>query len=204
MRLRIASYNIHGGTDSEKRPSLPEIERTLLEVDAQVVLLQEVDRRLPRSGFQDQLRVLGRHSKYPYGAFYGRLNAGPFGFGNAILSRLAVHGWRRLPLPSTGGEPRAAIAATLADGAVVWCTHLGLRDEWRATQTEALAAAIGPPPMEAGLPVLLAGDFNAPVEAGEIQQLLARTGLHVQGEDDGPTFPSATPLVRIDHLLARG
>ncbi|MBC8101849.1 MAG: endonuclease/exonuclease/phosphatase family protein, partial [Cytophagales bacterium] len=103
-----------------------------------------------------------------------------------------------------GGEPRAAIAATLADGAVVWCTHLGLRDEWRATQTETLAAAIGPPPMEAGLPVLLAGDFNAPVEAGEIQQLLAQTGLHAQGEDDGPTFPSATPLVRIDHLLARG
>jgi endonuclease/exonuclease/phosphatase family metal-dependent hydrolase len=207
MLLRVTSYNIHGGTDSDRKPSLEQIIATLKEIDADVVLLQEIDRLLPRSAFVDQFSVIADSLGYMERAFYGRLAFGPCAFGNAILSRIPVQRWQRLPLPSRGGEPRAALGATLGQGTMVWCIHLGLRQDWRETQLQALADAINaagtgseekPAP-----PVILGGDFNALRSDIEMEKLRNRTGLDDFGEEE-PTFPVIRPFSRIDHLMARG
>jgi endonuclease/exonuclease/phosphatase family metal-dependent hydrolase len=207
MSLRVASYNIHGGTDSERNPSLDQIITTLKEVDADVILLQEIDRLLPRSGFRDQFSIIADSLAVTYRSFYGRLSFGPCAFGNAILSRVPVLRWQRLPLPAPGGEPRAAIGALLDQGVAVWCTHLGLRQEWREMQLTALANAVNSLKVTDGngtrLPTILGGDFNALRSEKEMAGLRERTDLTDFDEEDA-TFPSVRPLHRIDHLLARG
>jgi endonuclease/exonuclease/phosphatase family metal-dependent hydrolase len=202
MPLRVASYNIHGGTDVDRKPSLKTIIATLKDVDADVILLQELDRLLPRSSFQDQYAVIADSLGYPHRAFYGRLCFGPCAFGNAIVSRLPVKRWQRLPLPSRGGEPRAALGATLNDGTTLWCTHLGLRQDWRESQLAALSQAINDT-SGAGSPAILGGDFNALRSDTEMEKMRERTQLDDFGEE-APTVPVVGPYRRIDHLLARG
>lgn len=199
MLLRVASYNIHAGTDADSKPSLNQIITTLRETNADVVLLQEIDRLLPRSGFLDQFAVIADRLGYDHKGFYGRLCFGPCAFGNAVLSRRPVERWQRLPLPSRGGEPRAAVGAFLEDGTTVWCTHLGLRQDWRASQISALANVI----RCSDAPTIVGGDFNALRSDPEMEGLRADSRLDDFGEEE-PTIPVVGPYRRIDHLMARG
>ena len=185
MPLRVVSYNIHGGTDVDRKPSLDRIIASLEAVNADIVLVQEIDRILPRSTFQDQFALVADGLNLSYRAFYGRLRFGPCAFGNAIMTRLPVTRWQRLSLPSRGGEPRAAVGATLEQGTSIWCTHLGLRKDWRESQLAALASAINTP---ANIPAILGGDFNALRSDSEIETLRAQTGLDDFGDEE-PTVP---------------
>jgi len=197
--LRVCTFNIHGGTDQARRPSLPIIADTLAAAGADIALLQECDRFLPRSGFRDQARWLATHTGYPVCHFYGRLGAGPVSFGNAVLARGRVISARhRVPLAG-GGEPRGAAAVRFTGGLIVYSVHLGLGEQWRADQLAALARHV------AGQdgPVLVGGDFNARIDAPEVSAFLSETGLAPLG-DDSPTFPADAPEYRIDFLFGRG
>jgi endonuclease/exonuclease/phosphatase family metal-dependent hydrolase len=186
--------------DAHGRPSLAVIADSLGRVNADVVLLQEVDRFFPRSRFADESRLLGELLGMR-AHFYGRLRFGRSGFGNVILTRLETTDVRRVALGAvgSGGEPRAALGIALAGGPMIWNTHLGLNPEWRHDQLDALADAVG----IGASPVIVGGDFNTGLEADEIQTFLGRTGLSpVSG--DAPTFPVPHPTHRIDFLFARG
>lgn len=204
--MRIATLNIHGGRDGvgTNRPSLPAVADLLRSVTPDVCLLQEVDRRLLRSGFADQAVVLAGALRTPalHFAFGGPLNLGIFGaFGNAILGRQPFAEVQRLTLPAAGGEPRGAVGVTLRGSGkplVVWNTHLGLRTEWRTTQLTALADAVNAD-TAAGKAVIVGGDFNARLDEGEIVAFQQRTGLGVLSPD-APTYPANAPAHRIDLL----
>lgn len=200
MSLRVASYNIHGGTDVDRKPSLGRIIASLKTINADIVLVQEIDRLLPRSAFQDQFALIADGLNLSYRAFYGRLCFGPCAFGNAIMTRLPVTHWQRIPLPSRGGEPRAALGANLEQGTSIWCTHLGLRKDWRESHLMSLAAAIN---ASTHGPAILGGDFNALRSDSEMEAFRTQTGLDDFGEE-APTVPVVGPYRRIDHLLARG
>ena len=208
--MRVACLNIHGGRcgTGAKRPSLPRIADLLRSVSPDVVLLQEVDRRLPRSGFADQAGLLARAMRQGdagdwYWTFHGRLDFGLLGsFGNAVLSREPFTDTRRVALPSGGGEPRGAVGVVFAGDmpAIVYTTHLGLRDSWREMQLAALADAVVAD-RQNGYAVLVGGDFNAPPDAPEIARFVERTGL-APVSPDAPTFPASEPAHRIDFLFA--
>ncbi|WP_147680957.1 endonuclease/exonuclease/phosphatase family protein [Actinomyces ruminicola] len=147
------------------------------------------------------------------------LGLGPAGFGNALLSRYPITSHRLMRLgrgPASvvrrGGsavDPRSyrvftATARNLlvariglpetvlpgATGISLGATHLATRADTAARQLaaawDALAALPGPR--------LLAGDFNLPTE-----QVSAVGVGRLLGE--GPTFPAASPVRRIDHFL---
>lgn len=195
--LTVCTYNIHAGRDARNRPSLPQITATLAEADADLCLLQEVDKNLPRSGFTDQAAVLGR-ALGARACFYGRLRFGTAAFGNATLSRPPVDAVRKVALPG-GGEVRGALGIHLKTQNVwVWNTHLGLREEWRAQQLGALEKALDDQPL-----VLVGGDFNARLEESSVSAFLRNTGLQVLSAN-APTFPAADPAHQIDFLLGRG
>ncbi|MBC7807703.1 MAG: endonuclease/exonuclease/phosphatase family protein [Akkermansiaceae bacterium] len=207
--MRLACLNIHAGRcgTGDNRGSLPAIAELLRSVSPDVCLLQEVDRRMPRSGFVDQAGRLARAMRRDgegewYFAFYGRLDFGPLGqYGNAILSREPIANIRRLPLSASGGEPRGAVGVTISGDTpiVIWTTHLGLRDEWRATQLTDLAVAVNAD-VETGYAVIVGGDFNALADAPEVAMFQERTGL-VIASLDAPTFPATEPIHRIDFLF---
>lgn len=197
--LRVCTFNIHGGTDQARRPSLPAIGDTLAACGADVVLLQECDRFLPRSGFRDQAAWLARRLGYPVCHFYGRLGAGPVSFGNAVLARgRTVSARHRVPLTG-GGEPRGAAAVEFSDGLTVYSVHLGLGADWRTEQLADLARHLA----LRSAPLLVGGDFNARLDAPEVAAFLGETGLTPLGEDV-PTFPADSPEHRIDFLFGLG
>lgn len=198
--MRICTYNIHGGRDAENHPSLPAIAGSLQSVAPDLCLLQEVDRFLPRSGWEDQAARLAAEMDSDYQIFfYGRWGVGKARFGNALLSRLPVAGVRRIPLPG-GGEPRGAVGVTLEGGATVWSTHLGLRAGWRAAQLAALAREIS---RAGGEPILVGGDFNATLDEDGLRRFLEETGMEPLSAPEA-TFPAAQPTHRIDFLFGRG
>lgn len=199
--MRVCTYNIHGGKDEARVPSLPQIAEALRESSADVILLQEVDRFLLRSGTQHQARILAQSLGDFHFRFYGRLRFGPLAFGNAILSRAPVAQTIHVPLRSSGGEPRCALGVRLHNDTTVWNTHLGLRDEWRREQLAALADALNTHTKPNG-PVIVGGDFNARLDAPEVQEFLAQTGLFPVS-DAALTFPNSAPAHRIDFLLGR-
>ena len=194
--MRICTYNIHAGRDAGGRASLPAIGATLREREPDVCLLQEVDRFLPRSGFQDQAALLaGVMDAEP--CFHARLRWGKAGFGNAILSRPPIRDVTRVALPG-GGEPRGAVGVTLDSGLRVWNTHLGLRSDWRLSQLGALAQALS-----GDEPLVLGGDFNTTLADDGLQAFLITAGLEPLSPD-APTFPVPGPQKRIDFLFGRG
>ncbi len=207
--MRIACLNIHAGRcgTGANRNALPEIAEQFRVLTPDLCLLQEVDRRMPRSGFVDQASQLARAMRSAgesewYFAFYGRLDWGPLGqYGNAILSRHPISEIKRLPLPADGGEARGAIRVVIPGDRplAIWSVHLGLRDSWRLTQLAALADAVNDD-QTAGYAVVVGGDFNASVNAPEVVHFVAESGM-ITATPDLPTFPAIAPTHRIDFLF---
>lgn len=170
--LKVMTFNIRHAEGLDGRVSTERIAEVIRASGADVVGLQEVDRRLPRSGWQDQVRQIATRLGYDY-AFGRNLGAGPVGFGNAILSRYPIAGRENLALPGRL-EPRGALVVTIDVGpkspVTFIDTHLGLSTADRQTQlgaiVEDLRKLIGP--------VILVGDFNDPPGAPEQAKL---TGL---------------------------
>ncbi len=173
--------------------------------DADVMMLQEVDRGRARSGFRDQARSLGRRLGLDWAYGPGR-RLDPGATGNAVLSRFPLLRTqnRRLPrLPGLIG--RGLLRATIdVDGREidVLSTHFDhLSLAARKAQARAVAAVV----RRLSRPVLLGGDLNARPDKPPLA-VLDRAGLAdpwpAIGSGDGWTVPAAAPRNRIDYLLA--
>ena len=198
LRLRVLTFNIHGGRPAGGRIDLPAIAEVIRTQNPDLVALQEVG---PSSrvlhGATVLRRLLGREVR-----FSPSFGIGPASFGNAIVSREKAEQWRCLRLPSTrewrAMEPRTALDACFSPGGHrlrFLCTHLGLTPAQRRVQCAYLARLLE---KEAG-PVLLAGDLNALPGSPELG-LLAQAGVTDCAPEGPPTFPAAEPRSRIDYL----
>jgi endonuclease/exonuclease/phosphatase family metal-dependent hydrolase len=223
-RLRVATWNARTCRTRDPDPDRVDLERTaamLRSIDADLVALQEIDRRQERSGGVDQARALGELLGMDWwfcpallgpatdpagwrGADPARDPGGP-AYGVALLSRLPVDSVARvaLPDPQGRGEPRAAlIARARVDGRPLSlaATHLhfvqrdGVRQlRWLQRRLEREAA-----------PRLLLGDLNLWLA---VVRLVSRHGWTPLAR--GHTFPNLPPdrvasSVQIDHVLASG
>lgn len=192
--FRIATYNLQKcvGMDLRRRPGRSL--RVLAALEADVVVLQEADKRLPPRPAalpHDMLEAAG-WSILPFGQPGGSLGW----HGNAMLVRggIGVLGTAHLDLP--GLEPRGAIRADLKtpQGPVrVIGMHLGLMRRYRLLQLAAIRRALDRLP---GCPTVLAGDFN---EWGSDTALSA--GLRGFGLlPTPPSFPAPRPVAQLDRL----
>ncbi|MDF9827827.1 endonuclease/exonuclease/phosphatase family metal-dependent hydrolase [Ereboglobus sp. PH5-10] len=104
--LRVVSYNIHAGRGMDKQLDLTRIAGVLRRLNADAILLQEVDVLTKRSGGVDQAaelgRMLGMHSYFARAMSYGGGE-----YGNAVLSKLPFAHTSTLSLAG-GVEPRSA------------------------------------------------------------------------------------------------
>jgi endonuclease/exonuclease/phosphatase family metal-dependent hydrolase len=157
--LKIASYNIHKcrGTDGLVRPQ--RIIDVILEINADLIALQEIDPRFRRGGSlldadavrrQTGMQLLAQSDVPERHGWHG----------NALLVRGQPKAYHRSRLSLPGFEPRGAIVAELdlGNGAFrVIAAHLGLLRRSRVDQANALLAAFNNlPPM----PTILLGDLN--------------------------------------------
>lgn len=169
---------------------------------ADVVALQEVDRRTVRTWFLDQAALAARRSGTV--ALFGAARGfGPGGqYGNALLVRGRVldHAVHALGGP---GEPRAALIARVvvrSTELTVVSTHLqNRRGDGPSTAPDQLEELVG---VLSGWPEpwALMGDLN--LRAGTVEPILGRAGL--MPLHSSPTYPSDAPRIRIDWIATRG
>src|SRR5919202_495456 len=158
--IRVASYNMRKaiGTARRRRP-----ERTLAvlcELDADVIALQEADRRFGTRASAIPPHMIDEHSHYKPVPFETR--DGSIGWhGNALLVRkeVEIEMSQVLHLPSL--EPRGAVVAELrlGDEALrVVGMHLDLSGLWRRRQAHAILSHVER--CERRMPTVLMGDLN--------------------------------------------
>jgi endonuclease/exonuclease/phosphatase family metal-dependent hydrolase len=213
--LRVLSYNIHHGADARDRPALPAIAETIRATEADVICLQEVDRRWgDRSGRADQVAELADRLGM-HGHFEAALRRGEGGYGNAVLTRVAPLWTQRLDLPTPEGiERRVAILAgidTATGPLTVACTHLTVEPQLRRVRVAQLRTVLDELAATEG-PVILAADFNSSAARGELRDLetTMRHARHhpfslrawgvMLGRPATATFPASWPYRRIDRI----
>ena len=157
--MKVASYNIHKcrGADGMTRPD--RIVGVIRELGADVVALQEVDRRFGRRGGlldplaverETGMRLLVQSDVSHRHGWHG----------NALLVRNKPISYTRSRLKLPGREPRGAVVADLdlGDGEFrVIAAHLGLFRLSRVDQVDAILAAFHDLP---AMPTILLGDLN--------------------------------------------
>ena len=192
MRLRVASYNIRKaiGTDRLRRPE--RIAAVLAEIDADIVVLQEADRRV---GTRASALPPALIAEMAYVAAPLATRAASIGWhGNAILVRqgLAARAAHRLALPTI--EPRGAVAAEVAGVRVVGM-HLDLSGIRRRQQAHCILARLD---RMAPMPTLVMGDTNEWRAHGGCIADFARTFALAP---TGPSYHARRPVAALDRIL---
>lgn len=201
MRLKILSYNIHGGVGRGGKADAEAVVKVIRMADADVVALQEVeDEDEGDRSFLMALNTLG-YASVLHGPTMRKKNAH---YGNVLMTRHPVLEEDRIDLSYRKREPRGAIRARISvegKGVEILTTHLGLGIRERRTQlgtlAEALPGWLGGP--EDGIRIGV-GDFNEWIPGGRTRRLLHRLFGH---SPRVATFPAGFPLIALDRIYVR-
>lgn len=198
--LRVASWNIHKGVGADRRRDLFRTAEVMEELSADIIALQEADRRFgDRAGLLDLEHVRNQCGLVPVlpdtpGPSHGW-------HGNLIFVRdakvEAIH-----PLPLPGLEPRGALLAdlTIRDTPLrVIGIHMGLLATSRRAQAHALLDRLHRMPPR---PTLLMGDMNE-WRSGPAASIAAF--LHAfHSPAPVRSFPARLPVLALDRMMAQG
>jgi endonuclease/exonuclease/phosphatase family metal-dependent hydrolase len=193
--LRFVSYNVHKAVGTDRRADPARILRVVAAMAADVVILQEADRRLgPRPTALPRGLIAEITGLVPIAAGQSHVSLG--WHGNAILTRPDIHltGLERLDLP--GLEPRGALIADLAapEGLLRVCgLHLGLLRPSRRAQLSALTAALN---ATAPSPTVIGGDFNEWSTEVGLGRLTRTFSLLTPGK----SFHARRPVAHLDRF----
>lgn len=194
-RLRVVTWNMHAALSS----SVETVAGVLAGLDADILLLQEVDAFTNRSGEVDQPRQLAEILGYEY-VFASALPWDGGEFGLAILSRLRFAAIERIWLDAAvTSEQRMGLVATLCRGAQeiqVVNHHADIFPAGATQNMKQLVAALGG---AIGSGLVLGGDLNDEGSSPVIDALVENGMADVVKSYD----PSATHGGRrLDYVLA--
>lgn len=237
--LRIGCYNIAhgrglaesnhaGGTPEARRKRLDDIASLLVEIDADVIVLNEVDFNASWSHSIDQAVYLANKANYRFVAKLSnldfRLAHRSWRFGNAVLSRYPIRDAYEIDLPGyaawetvSAGKKRSLFCEIEVDGFPLGVVALHL-----SHRSEALRVASADRLIEFaknyGSPLIMAGDFNSTPsgfpgfrtdsQGNNAMDRLEKAGLFQRFPNSSPedssqyTFPSDSPRRVIDWVLA--
>ena len=215
---RVLVYNIHAGKDAGGVDNLARVAALVDSVNADIALLQEVDRNTTRSGRVDQPATLARLSKR-HVAFGKSLDFQGGEYGIAVLSRWPIVSETTFALPvdppqaRSGGsyEPRAALRVIIAAPGgplAVVNTHLDASndDRWRRQEIRTVIAIVDSLRAR-DVPTFAGGDINSTPESA-VQAMARSAGLRdawsVCGTGAGLTYPADSAVKRIDYLYLTG
>lgn len=195
--MLVVSYNIRKAIAADRRRRPDRILEVLDEIGADVVILQEADRRFGarQSALPpDMLREHGRYRPVPLEMRHGSIGW----HGNAILVGADMEILRCQPIHLPTLEPRGAVMADIAaDGIALRLVgmHLDLSGLWRRRQARAILHELACQPAQ--MPTLLAGDLNE-WSAGGCLRDFAR---HHRAVPLGPSFHARRPIGRLDRIF---
>ncbi len=197
MQIRVASYNIRKAIGTDRRRAPLRILEVLSEMDADVVALQEADRRFGARLSALPIAMIEHHSPYTVVDLAAR--SGSIGWhGNALLVRrnMAVTHADRLTLPTL--EPRGAVLADLDIGGAslrVVGMHLDLSGLHRRRQAHAITAALA---HRDPCPTIVMGDTNEwRPHAGCLVDFAHKFRI----APTGASYHSRRPVGRLDRIM---
>ena len=216
--ITVASYNMRKAIGTDRRRNPHRVLEVLKEIHADVVALQEADRRFGGRASAVPHELIDSHGLYkpvPLGVRHRRplekarrhaerfLNVDTRNIGwhgNAILVKrdVGILDWAALDLPML--EPRGAVMAELlVDGDKplrVIGMHLDLSGLWRRRQMRAIFDAIADRPQK--MPTILMGDTNEWRAAGGCLRDLPPD---FRIAPTGPSFHSRHPVATLDRII---
>ena len=197
--LLLASWNLHKCVGTDGRFDPHRSIAVIAELGADIVALQEADRRFGRRIGLLDTKLLEKHAGLvPLPV--SDLQDGLGWHGNAILVRPGTRArLRRLALP--GAEPRGAVVADLdlRHGPLrLVAAHFGLLPRCRRRQSTAILTAL----TEADpMPTVLCGDLNE-WKPGQRSSLRALEPLFGPVAAGPASFPTRLPVLALDRILA--
>lgn len=199
--LTVVSYNIRHGRGMDDRVDLVRTAAVLHDLQPDIVGLQEVDRRVRRSGSVDEAATLGRSlgMEHAFGAFMP-YQGGDYGL--AILSRFPITRATPVRLPD-GNEPRIALAAELRlpDGSALLVVNVHFDwvsdDAFRFAQASTLTGMLD----ALRMPYVLLGDFNDEPGSRTLALFESRALEVKKPAGDRFTFSSTEPVKEIDFVF---
>ncbi|HEV2080182.1 MAG TPA: endonuclease/exonuclease/phosphatase family protein [Allosphingosinicella sp.] len=196
--ILVASYNMRKAIGSDRRRRPERTLEVLKEVGADVIALQEADRRFGARASAIPPHMIEEHSDYKPVPFETR--SGSLGWhGNALLVKKDVEILDRelVHLPSL--EPRGAVLAELRVGGVklrVVGMHLDLSGLWRRRQAHAILAHLAA--RDGSAPNVLMGDLNEWSAHGGCLRDFAH---HHRFADCGRSFHARRPVAQLDRIM---
>lgn len=198
MRLTFATYNIHKGVGLDRRRDPDRIVSVLREIDADVIALQEADRRFGAREAVIPRQLLDDHS--PWKAVGPGMRPASIGWhGNVILVRREIEVVDVAPVDLPVIEPRGAVCATLRLGGQavrVVGAHLDLSGLRRRHQIEAVCRHLDA--CTPAAPAVVMGDMNEwSVQRGALHAFAAPWRVLAPGR----SFPARRPLAQLDRIV---
>jgi endonuclease/exonuclease/phosphatase family metal-dependent hydrolase len=196
--VKIATYNIRKAVGLDQRRNPERILSVLNEIDADIVALQEVDRRFGARVSALPLAMLAADT--PYVAVPLNFRPAAIGWhGNVILLRKGIEVRHAQPIDMPMLEPRGAVMAELSvsgHSLRVIGVHLDLSGLWRRKQIRALLAAVDASPRY--MPMVMMGDFNQWSDKGALSELAFHHHRLVQTPK---SFHTSRPVARLDRII---
>ena len=199
MRLRLVSYNIQKAVGLDLRRDPARILGVIDELKADIVVLQEVDKRLGARPTALPRFLIEQHTDFVV-ADIAENDVSLGWHGNAILVRRGFRVLRTARLALPGLEPRGAVLAKVApteatNGSKITVigAHLSLLRSWRRRQARALHDHAE------------AGDLPSTIIAGDFNEWSMRKGLGPLHPTftivtPGRTFPANRPVGALDRV----
>lgn len=201
MQLRFATYNIHKAVGIDRRRNPERILAVLNEIDADVVALQEADRRIGQRETVLPRSLIEQHS--PYRAVPLNHRPGSLGWhGNALLIRRGIVVAEAAVVPLPVLEPRGAVRADLLIAGRrirVVGMHLDLSGLRRRQQVRAILDHLAR--CDHPCPSVVMGDCNEwGVQRGALGEFRSPWRVLAPGR----SFPARQPVARLDRIAICG
>ena len=196
--IKVASYNMRKGIGTDRRRNPERILEVLREIDADVIALQEADRRFGARAGVIPPHLLDEHSDWKSVGLAKR--AASMGWhGNALLVRKSaeVASCHAIHLPAL--EPRGAVTADVrANGHTLRVVgmHLDLSGLWRKRQAAAILHHLAH--ASEAHPTVMMGDLN---EWSAALGCLRDFGRDFRVAETGPSFHARRPVAKLDRIL---
>ncbi|MCB1337318.1 MAG: endonuclease/exonuclease/phosphatase family protein [Maritimibacter sp.] len=189
--MKLASYNIRKAVGLDRRRDPGRILEVINHIGADVVVLQEADKRLGPRPTALPRQLIADHTDFtPVDLAANDVSLG--WHGNAILVRkgMNVSDPQRIELP--GLEPRGAVSVVVEGRLRVAGVHLGLMRRHRHGQLRAVRAALADCPN----PTAVLGDFNEWSPHAGLEEFHGDFVMHAPGL----SFHASRPVAALDRI----
>lgn len=207
--MRLVTYNVHRCVGTDRRLDVERVADVLAALEPDIVCLQELDVGRARTGGVDQAEAIAALLRMK-SRFHPAMTVEEEQYGDAILTALPHTVVKSGALPTLdipGLEPRGALWLDFDIGGrplQIINTHLGLVPREQRAQA---AHLLGPDWLGTAMhrgDVMLVGDLNAPPASSvyrACRRRLADAQLQAPAFRAVASFPSAFPMLRIDHAF---